>query len=80
MRAHTNRDVGPRVNTSESIMSSRLRDLIIINPPIFLGSIAGKDPQEFLDEVYKIIPAMGIPFREIAELASYQLKNVTTLK
>ena len=59
MTTEANRDVGPRVNTSESIMSSRLRDLIIINPPIFLGSKVEEDPQ---DGVHKVLSAIGGDF------------------
>ena len=40
-------------------MSSRLRDFVRMNPPIFVGSKEGKDPQEFLDIVYKVLSAMG---------------------
>ena len=36
----------------------------------------GEDPQEFIDEVYKIVHAIGVTSREKAELASYQLKDV----
>ena len=47
-----------------------------MNPPIFLGSMLGEDPQEFIDEVFKILRAMGVTSREKAELALYQLKDV----
>ncbi|WMV29501.1 hypothetical protein MTR67_022886 [Solanum verrucosum] len=70
------RDVGPRVNAIESTMASRLRDFVRMNPPVFLASKLVEDPQEFLDEVYKIVNAMGVTSREKAELAFYQLKDV----
>ncbi|XP_049368005.1 uncharacterized protein LOC125832861 [Solanum verrucosum] len=76
MMAQANRDVGTRVNANESTVALRLRDFVRMNPPIFLGSKVGEDPQEFLDEVYKIVDAMGVPYREKAELASYKLKEV----
>ena len=41
----------PRVNVVESIMTTRLRDFVRMNPPIFLVSMVGEDLQEFLDKV-----------------------------
>ena len=35
----------------ESTMTSRLRDFVRMNPPIFLSSKVGEYPQEFIDEV-----------------------------
>ncbi|XP_049364360.1 uncharacterized protein LOC125829150 [Solanum verrucosum] len=58
-------------------MASTLRDFVRMSPPTFLGSKVGEDPQEFLDEVYKIFQAMGVTSREKAELASFQLKDVS---
>ena len=48
-----------------------------MNPPIFLVSKVNEDPQEFLDGVYKVLSSMGVTSREKAELASYQLRNVS---
>ena len=36
-----------------------------------------QDPQEFLDDVYKVLSAMGVTSREKAESASYQLREVS---
>ena len=41
-----------------------------MNLPTFLLSKEGEDLQEFLDGVYKLLSAMGVNFREKAELAS----------
>ena len=41
-------------------MTSRLRDFIKMNPPIFLSSKVGEDFQDFLDEVYNIVHVMGV--------------------
>ncbi|WMV23165.1 hypothetical protein MTR67_016550, partial [Solanum verrucosum] len=79
MTAQANRDMGPRVNAYESTVASRLRDFVRMNPPIFLGSRIGEDPQGFLDEIYKIVDAMGVSSREKAKLASYQLKEVAQI-
>ena len=38
MTTHVNRGVEPRVNAMESTMTSRLRDFVRMNPPIFIGS------------------------------------------
>ena len=36
-----------------------------------------EDPHEFLNGVYKVLSAMGVNPREKAELASYQLRDLT---
>ena len=48
----------PRVNVVPSTMTSRLRDFVRMNPPIFLGSKVGYDPQEFLDRVYMVLSVL----------------------
>ena len=55
-----------------SIMTSWLRDFVMRNPPIFLGSKVNDDPKEFLDGVYKVLSVMGVTSREKAELDLYQ--------
>ncbi|XP_049391309.1 uncharacterized protein LOC125855610 [Solanum stenotomum] len=74
MTGQANKDVGPRLN--ESTLASRRRDFVWMNPPIFLSSRIGEDPQELLDEIYKIVDPMGVSSREKVELASDQLKEV----
>ena len=54
----------------------RLRDFTRMNPPIITGAKALEDPQEFVDEVHKILVSMGATEIEKAELTSYQLKDV----
>ena len=76
MTTHVTRDIGPRVNALERTMTSRLRDFMTLNPPIFLGSKVGENPQEFLDGVYKVLSAMGVTSKDKTELASYQLREV----
>ena len=47
-----------------------------MNPFTFYCSKVEGDPQEFIDEVFKILDAMGVYSQEKAELAAYQLKDV----
>ena len=47
-----------------------------MNTPNFFGYNVGEDPQDFLDEVYKIVHAIGMTSREKTELASYQMKDI----
>ena len=61
----------------ESTMTSRLRDFMRMNPPIFLRSKV-EDPQEFLG-VYKVLSAMGVTSRDKTELTSYQLRDVSKI-
>ena len=48
-----------------------------MNPLTFYGSKVDEHPQEFLDEVYKVLHAIGVSSSEKAELASYQIKDVS---
>ena len=57
-----------RENVVVIIMNSRLREFVRMNPPIFLGSKVGEDTQKYIDEVYKIVHAMGVTSREKVEL------------
>ena len=36
-----------------------------------------EDPRGFIDEVFKVVDAMGVTPRERMDLASYQLKDVS---
>ncbi|WMV38060.1 hypothetical protein MTR67_031445 [Solanum verrucosum] len=47
-----------------------------MNTPKFCGSEIEEDPQELIDEVYKVLAIMGVTSVEKVELAAYQLKGV----
>ena len=48
---HVTRGVEPIVDALGSTMTSRLGYFVRMNPPLFLGSKVGENPQEFLDGV-----------------------------
>ena len=77
MKAQANQELVPRPNQKVTTMSSHLTDLIQMNPPTFYGSNFEEDPRDFIYELYKILLAMRLSTSEKAELATYQLKDVT---
>ena len=76
MTAQANRDVVPQAHQQVATMESFLRDFTRMNPPTFYGSKFEEDPPEFIDEIYKILYAIGLSTSEKVELATYQLKDV----
>ena len=75
LKAQANQDVAPRLHQQVTTMASHLRDFTWMNPPIFYESKVDEDPQKFLDEVYKVLYAMGVTLSDKAKLTSYQLKD-----
>ena len=47
-----------------------------MNPPTFYRSKVEEDLQEFMNEVYKKLLAMGLSTSDKAEFTTYQLKDV----
>ena len=76
LTAQDNRDVAPLPHQHVTTMASCLKDFTQMNPPTFCGSKVDEDPQEFLDEVYKVLYSMGVTSIQKAELASYKLKDL----
>ena len=76
MTTQVNLSMVPRVNVVESNMTSRLRDFLRMNTPLFLVSMVGEDPKELLHGVYKVLRAMGVTPNEKEDLHSYQLIEV----
>ena len=59
--------------------ASRIRDFTRMNPPEFHGSKPNEDPQDFIEEIYKIVDIMGVATSVKAELAAYQLKGIAQI-
>ena len=77
MTTQSNREVVPRAHQQVFIMASCLRDFTRMKPPTFYGSKVKEDPQEFIDEIYKILYSMGLSTGDKAELATYKLKDMS---
>ena len=70
-------DQGDRHQPNASIPTSRIWDFMRMNPPTFHGTKVDEDLQGFINEVFKVVDAIGMNPREKAELTTYQLKDAT---
>ena len=73
--AQANVGVIPQFQPNASNPTSGIRDFMRMKTPTFHGTKVDEDSQGFVDEVFKVVDAMGLTTRENAEF-SYQLKNV----
>ena len=60
MTAQANREIVPRPHQQVTTMASYLRDFTRMNPPTFYSSKVDEYPQEFVNEIYMILYAMGV--------------------
>uniref|UniRef100_M1DFK3 Gag-pol polyprotein n=1 Tax=Solanum tuberosum TaxID=4113 RepID=M1DFK3_SOLTU len=67
------------VNPNAGTSTSRVRDLTRMNPSKFHGFKVEEDPQEFIDDGYKVSMIMRVTMVENAELAAYQLKGLAQI-
>ena len=66
--AQVNQGDSPQPN--ESTPTSRIRDFVRMNPYTFHGTKVDKDPQSFIDEIFKVVDSICVAPRERAELAA----------
>jgi len=76
MTAQDNREVVVPVSPNVAIAETRVREFTRMNTPNFHDSKVKEDPQEFIDESYKLLMIMGVMSVENAELAAYQHKGI----
>ena len=71
MKAQANLEVIPRAHQKVATTASCLKHFTRMNPPTFNGSNVEEYPQEFIDEIYKILYAMGLSTNEKVKFVPY---------
>ncbi|XP_060211896.1 uncharacterized protein LOC132639469 [Lycium barbarum] len=57
-------------------ISTRVRDFINLEPPVFVGSNPDEYPQNFIDRMQRTLKVMHASDIESVELASYRLRDI----
>ena len=65
---------GPQPHAS--IPTSRILNVMRMNPPSFRGTKVYKDTQSFIDVMFKFVDAIGVPTRDKSEVDDYKHKDV----
>nr|XP_009757619.1 PREDICTED: uncharacterized protein LOC104210416 [Nicotiana sylvestris] len=56
--------------------SSMVREFLHLSPPLYTGSSSTKDPQDFIDQMYRVLRMIHASVTEAVELASFRLRDV----
>ncbi|XP_070018277.1 uncharacterized protein [Nicotiana sylvestris] len=59
--------------------SSTVREFLHLSPPLFTRSSSTEDPQDFIDQMYRVLRVMHASVTEAMELASFRLRDVSVL-
>ncbi|XP_070002973.1 uncharacterized protein [Nicotiana sylvestris] len=59
--------------------SSTVREFLHLAPPVFTRSSSTEDPQDFIDQMYRVLRVMHASVTEDVELASFRLRDVAVL-
>ncbi|XP_070002054.1 uncharacterized protein [Nicotiana sylvestris] len=59
--------------------SSTVREFLHLASPLFTGSSSTEDPQDFIDQLYRVLRVMHAFVTEAVKLVSFQLRDVVVL-
>ncbi|XP_049365270.1 uncharacterized protein LOC125830099 [Solanum verrucosum] len=71
--------VGQRGNRQEVADTSRIRELLRMNPPSFTGSSVTEDLENFIEELKRLFDGMHIADAERVQQVAYQIKGVARI-